>query len=147
MRVSKNFPIAVHALLIMAQFENTDKTTSAHIAQSTGSNAVTIRNIFIALKKHGLIESVTGKKGGAYLAKKTRDISLWDVYHAVETDDIDEIFKFHEGSGSCPVGKNIYQLMYPHVNDAFDAMKRELQKVSLDTLIAELNIRLGKHGK
>lgn len=146
MRVSKNFPIAVHSLLIMAQFGDTDKTTSARIAQSTGSNAVTIRNLFIALKKHGLIESTTGKNGGVCLAKSPKDISLWDVYNAVETDDIDEVFKFHEGSGSCAVGKNIYQLMSPHVNDAFEAMKDALRKVSLDTLMTELSEML-QHGE
>ncbi len=128
----------------MAQFGNTVKITSTLIARSTGSNAVTIRNIFIALKKHGLIESTTGKNGGACLAKKAKKISLWDVYNAVETDDIDEIFNFHEGSGSCPVGKNIYQLMYPHMNDAFEAMKNELRAVSLDALITELTEIIGQ---
>ncbi|QQO07851.1 RrF2 family transcriptional regulator [Breznakiella homolactica] len=138
MRVSKKFPIAVHSLLIMARFENTDKATSAMIAQSTGSNPVIIRNIFIALKKNGLIESATGKNGGVRLAKAKKDISLWDVYSAVETDDIDEIFKFHEGSGSCAVGKNIYQLMLPHMDTALGAMRDQLRKVTLDTLTGEL---------
>lgn len=138
MRVSKKFPIAVHSLLIMSRFENTEKATSAVIAQSTGANAVIIRNIFISLKEHGLIQSATGKNGGVCLARDARDISLWDVYNAVETDDIDEIFKFHEGSGSCAVGKNIYQLMHPHMSDALAAMKNELQRVTIDTLQSEL---------
>lgn len=138
MRVSKKFPIAVHSLLIMAQFEDTRKTTSAMIAQSTGANAVIIRNIFLSLKEHGLIQSATGKNGGVRLARASKDISLWDVYSAVETDDIDEIFKFHEGSSSCAVGKNIYGLMRPHMDDALAAMRRELQDISIDTLRAEL---------
>ena len=142
MRVSKKFPIAVHALLIMAQFGGTDKTTSAHIAQSTGANAVVIRNIFGELKNSGLIEATAGKKGGARLAKKAADISLWDVYRAVETDSVDEIFKFHEGSNRCPVGKNIYQLMHPHMNDALRAMREELAQVSLETLQNELAVAL-----
>lgn len=138
MRVSKKFPIAVHSLLIMTQFENTEKATSAKIAQSTGANAVIIRNIFISLKEHGLIQSATGKNGGVRLAKDKKDISLWDIYSAVETDDIDEIFRFHEGSGSCAVGKNIYQLMVPHMDDALAAMRNELKRVSIDTLCLEL---------
>lgn len=145
LRVSKKFPIAVHSLLIIAQFEDTDKATSAQIAQSTGANAVTIRNLFIALKKKGLIASATGKNGGVRLARPPGEISLWDVYSAVETDDIDEIFKFHEGSGSCAVGKNIYQLMRPHMDDALGAMRKEMQDVSIATLIAELGAMLAEH--
>lgn len=147
MRVSKKFPIAVHSLLIMAQFGNTEKATSAQIAQSTGANAVIIRNIFVALKAHGLIQSATGKNGGVCLARDGKDISLWDVYSAVETDDIDEIFKFHEGSGGCAVGKNIYQLMLPHMNDALRAMREELQRVSIDTLRSELYVMLAEQAK
>lgn len=139
MRVSKKFPIAVHALLIMAKFEDTEKATSTLIAQSTGANAVIIRNLFIVLKEHGLIQATAGKNGGVRLAKPAKDISLWDVYSAVETDDIDEIFRFHEGSGSCAVGKNIYQLMLPHMNDALGAMRAELQQVSIATLQYELS--------
>lgn len=138
MRVSKRFPIAVHALLIMARFSGTDKATSAQIAQSTGANAVIIRNLFGALKQNGLIEASAGKSGGVILARKPEDISLWDVYSAVETDRVDEVFKFHEGSGACPVGQNIYQLMLPHMDDALNAMKYELQKVSLAMLVSEL---------
>jgi Rrf2 family protein len=142
MRVSKRFPIAVHTLLIISRFDGTDRATSNKIAQSTGANAVIIRNIFSALKKAGLINSTAGKKGGVCLARDTKDMTLWDIYRAVETDDIDEIFKFHEGSETCVVGKNIYQLMLPHIGDALNAMKAELDVVSLDTLICELGDHL-----
>lgn len=142
--LGKKFPIAVHALLIMVRFDGTDKATSAQIAQSTGANAVIIRNIFGELKQAGLVEATAGKNGGVCLAQPAKDISLWDVYTAVETDNVDEIFKFHESSGQCLVGKNVYQLMTPHMNDALDAMKKELERVSIDALRLELLDMLDK---
>lgn len=138
MRVSKRFPVAVHTLLVIARFSEEERASSAMIAQSTGTNAVIIRGLFTDLKAHGLIRSVPGKHGGAVLARDVGDISLWDVYCAVETDDIDEIFKFHEGSGTCGVGRNIYGLMVPHMQDAIGAMRRELERVTLHMLIQEL---------
>lgn len=144
LRVSQKFPVAVHALLIMAQFDGTDRTTSARIAQSTGANAVVIRTLFIALKKSGLIQAAAGKNGGARLARPAAAITLWDVYSAVEADDTDALFRFHEGSGSCPVGQNIYALMRPHMDDALAAMRASLQGVSIDTLRTELQAMLAQ---
>lgn len=138
MRVSTRFPIAVHSLLAIAYVDDKKKMTSTVIAESTGSNAVIIRNIFADLKRSGLIYSSSGKSGGVTLAKEAKDISLWEIYCAVETDNVDEIFKFHESPKTCPIGKNIYGLMLPHMNAALASMKNELQQVSLNNLMDEL---------
>lgn len=147
MRVSKRFPIAVHALLLISRFGEAQRVTSDFVAKSTGTNAVTIRNIFLELKSKGIIDSSAGKNGGVTLARKLGDITLWDIYCAVETDETDEIFKFHEGSDRCPVGKNIYGLMRPYVDNAISAMKTELERVSLDTLMKDLQRTLGEHDR
>lgn len=139
MRVSKKFPIAVHTLLLIAYLSEKGKVTSDMIAQSTGTNAVTVRNIFSELKASGLIHASAGKFGGVALAKEKEEINLWDIYCAVETDNVDEIFKFHDNSSSfCPVGKNIYRILSPHVEDAVHAMKLELEQVTLAGLTKEL---------
>ncbi|MCD8394129.1 MAG: Rrf2 family transcriptional regulator, partial [Bacteroidales bacterium] len=71
-----------------------------------------------------------------------KDITLWDVYQAVETNDVEEIFKLHETDSDCPVGKNIYQLLYPHMFAAVTAMKDSMEQVTLETLLDELNCLL-----
>lgn len=145
MRVSKKFPIAVHTVMLIAYLSEMGKVTSDMIAQSTGTNAVIVRNIFSDLKAGGLIHASAGKSGGVALAKEREAINLWDIYCAVETDDAGEIFKFHEGASAfCPVGRNIYQLLYPHAEDAVNAMKRELERITLSGLIEELNQTLAQ---
>lgn len=142
MRVSKKFPTAVHALLYVAVLSPKRRVTSTLVAESTGFNAVTIRNIFLDLSRNGLLTASAGKNGGVHLAREPKDITLWDVYQAVETNDVEEIFKLHETDSTCPVGKNIYQLLHPHMLDAVTAMKDSMERVTLGTLLDELKTLL-----
>lgn len=138
MRVSTRFPIAVHALIMITAFSPYRKVNSDFISQSTGINAVIIRNIFTQLKKAGLI-SVSPGRGGTTPGKAPEQISLWDIYTTVEDERTDEIFKFHDNlSPHCPVGGNIYDLLYSHLDDAVKAMQNELSKVTIADLIAQL---------
>lgn len=137
MRVSTQFPIAVHALMMVAFFPDT-RITSDLTAESAGCNSVIIRNIFLKLKKAGLI-SVKPGRSKMELAKPVSEISLWDIYAAIETDETDEIFKFHlNTSDTCPVGSNIRSLLLSHLDDAVAAMKEELSKTTLEDLTNEL---------
>lgn len=137
MRVSTQFPIAVHALMMVAYFPQM-RITSDIVAQSAGCNAVIIRNIFSKLKNANLI-SVRAGKGGTSLSKPAKEISLWDVYTAVESDATDELFKFHaNASGTCPVGSHLRNLLLSYLDQAVAAMKTELSGVSLAALASEL---------
>ncbi len=138
MRVSKRFPLAVHVLLFVTVLSPEKRVTSTLVAESTGANAVTVRNLFLELSDNGLLIATAGKNGGVELAREPKDITLWDIYQAVETPDVDEIFKMYEGSDTCPVGKNFYQILYPHMESAVNAMKADLEKVTLETLKEEL---------
>lgn len=138
MRVSKRFPLAVHSLLFVAVLSPKKRVTSTLVAESTGSNAVTVRNIFLDLSDSGLLTASAGKNGGVHLARKPKDITLWDIYQAVETNSVEEIFKIYEGNDDCPVGKNFYQILYPHMASAVNAMKENMEQVTLETLIGEL---------
>lgn len=138
MRVSTRFPIAVHALMLIAAFSGQKKVNSDLVSESTGVNAVVIRNIFTRLKQAGLI-SVSPGPGGTTLAKMAEQISLWDIYAAVEAAGTEDIFRFHENiSPYCPVGRNIYQLLHTHLDDAVTALKKELSGVTLADMIHEL---------
>lgn len=103
-----------------------------------GCNAVIVRNVYKKLKVAGLISTSSGK-GVTHLARGLEDISLWDIYAAVETTQTDEIFKMPPNmSGTCPVGSQLYGLLISHLDDAVGALKEEMSKVSLVMLIDEL---------
>ncbi|MCD7893712.1 MAG: Rrf2 family transcriptional regulator [Erysipelotrichaceae bacterium] len=142
MRVSKRFPMAVHSLLYIAVVSPKKRVTSIMVGNSVGANAVTIRGLFLDLSSNGLLKTAAGKNGGVSLGREPNEITLWDIYEAAETDDVEEIFKMYEGNGDCPVGKNIYQILYPHVTSAVEAMKKDMQKVTVETLLVDLKSEL-----
>lgn len=146
MRVSKRFPLAVHTLLFVAVLSPKRRVTSALVAESTRANSVTVRNIFLKLAEAGIVVTEAGKNGGVKLARSAESISLWDIYQAVETNDAEEIFKLHETESDCPVGKNLYTVLYPHVSEAINVMAEEMGKVTLSSLIDELKDLLKAQG-
>ena len=137
MRVSTQFPIAVHALIMIAYFSDI-RVTSEMVAESVGKNPVIIRNVYKKLKDSDLLIVQRGV-GTTELVRPADEITLWDVYKAVETEQIDEIFKFPDTlSGICPVGSSIRELLTLHLQEAFDALKKELSKTTIEELRFEI---------
>lgn len=142
MRTSKKFPMAIHSLLYVAAFSDKMRITSSIVTDSIGVNAVVVRNIFIDLSKNELLIATSGKNGGVKLAKDAQDITLWDIYQAVESSDVEDVFKIYEGSSDCPVGKSFYELIYPHMEDSIKAMSENMKQVTLQILLDELKENL-----
>ena len=137
MRVGTQFPVAVHALLMVAAFPE-KKITSEVVAESAGCNAVIIRNIFADLKDAGLLDTKSGR-GRNTLARSAESVTLWDIFCAVEGGETEGLFKLHRHtSETCVVGSNIRSLLLPHLNDTVKAARAELEKVTLADLVAEL---------
>ena len=137
MRVSTQFPIAVHIMLMVAGFPE-QKMTSEVVSESTGTNPVIIRNIFSKLNNAGLLNTKSGR-GKTAAARPAEEITLWDIYTAVESDETDEMFKLHQNaSETCVVGSNIHALLIPHLDEAVEAVKAVFSKVTLADLIDEL---------
>ena len=138
MRISTKFPVAVHALIMIAALSEKQKINSDKISDSTGVNAVIIRNIFALLKQAGII-LVSPGPGGTTLARSPDEITLWDILTAVEPVQTEDIFKFHQNpSEHCPFGSSIYGLLKTHLDDTVDSMKEELTNVTLSMLLNEL---------
>lgn len=137
MKVSTQFSIAVHAMLMVAYFPDV-KITSDIVAQSAGCNPVIIRNAFAKLKRAHLLLTKSGK-GKTELARPAEEISLWDIYSAIEGSNAELIFKIHTNtSGICPVGSQICNILHGHLIDATNAMKQELSAIKLSDLKNEL---------
>ncbi|WP_223329814.1 RrF2 family transcriptional regulator, partial [Leuconostoc mesenteroides] len=63
------------------------------IADSLSIPVPSVKKISVILKKSGLLDSKTGTTGGLKLQKKIDDITLYDVFYAIEMDN--PVFKFH----------------------------------------------------
>ena len=57
--------------------------SGAEVAERLGAARRGIEPVFQALSRAGLLESTRGPRGGYRLARRSRDIRLWDVVTAV----------------------------------------------------------------
>ena len=139
MKITSRFTVAVHTLLAICVLGKEYKMTSDLIASSVNVNPVVIRRTLSSLKAAGIIDVKAGS-GGATPVKDAGDITLYDIYTAVDCVEGD-LFNFHENPNpECPVGKNIHAVMDVHLADAQTALENELKSVTLADLIKQLNI-------
>lgn len=141
MQFSSRLPIAVHILLCIEHFQGQYKTTSEFLAGSVNVNPVIIRKTLGQLKRAGLVNVEAGV-GGAQLARKPEEITLRDVFAAVEGEE-ETLFRFHEHPNpECPVGRNVHGLLDARLENARVAMEHSLEQVTLRDLLEELKHRL-----
>lgn len=137
MQFSSRLPIAVHILLAIVEFEGKEKTTSVFLAGTVNVNPVIIRNTLGQLKAAGLV-SVKAGEGGSSLAKEPKDITLADIFDAVEKEE--ELFHFHENPNpDCPVGKNVHAVLDSRLFDIQEAMRQQMKSITLQDLIDDMN--------
>lgn len=137
MKITSRFTVAVHTLLVINTFQDKVKTTSEFIASSVNVNPVVIRRTMQSLKAAGMIDVKAGS-GGARLARRPEDITLFDVYSAVDSVEGD-LFHFHENPNpACPVGRNIHAVLDVKLQEAQAALENRLKKTTLADLAGQI---------
>lgn len=138
MAVVSRYTIALHILTWMARVaeKSKDSVTSNQIAASVNTNPVFIRRILTLLRKAKLVSVQHGAGVGWSLAKSPDEISLRDVYEAVEQKPL---FEFHhsEPNQSCPIGQGIRSALNEYYKNAEQAMKQELSRATISDLLAK----------
>lgn len=131
MQISSRFTIAIHVLVCIETFKNDYKVTSEFLASSVNVNPVVIRRLLQQLKKAGIIHVKRGS-GGTDIEKPLNEITLFDVYNAVECVEDGTLFHFHENpSQLCPVGKNIHAILDGRLEKIQKAMEMEMKSISI----------------
>ena len=142
MKISSRFTIAVHTLSLITIDKNT-RCTSDYIADSVNTNPVIIRKIMGKLKNAGLINIHRGP-GGAELLRPLDQMTLLDIYRAVEVVEEGELFQFHnDPNPNCVVGANIQDVLELILFKAQDAMEAILGEVTMEELVTVLNRKIG----
>ncbi len=138
MTVSTKLSVAVH-IMALIEINREQAITSEYIAASVHTNPVVIRRIMSQLKKSGLLHSSPGISA-TYLLKPSNEISLYDIYKAVEGDQ--EIFNIHKNPNpDCIVGRNIQAVLNHEFNKAQLTMEAELKHIYLSEVIQEIKER------
>ena len=143
MQISSRFTIAIHILICVELYGNDAPATSESLAGSIGAHPVVIRRILGQLRRAGLITVARGREGGAHIARPLADITLADVFRAVESIGDDTLFSFHENPNpACPVGRSIHTILDGHLAAIQRAMEREMQQTTLADVMNEARVQV-----
>lgn len=142
MPANSRFAIAVHILTLMARAGN-EPLKSDEVAASVNTNPVVIRRILCALSKAGLVVSQTGASGGSRLAFKPGQITLLEVYRAVDAGDI---FALHPQppNAKCPVGMNIEGALDRILCEVEQGVEHVLEKITIEKVLKSIEPRAGR---
>lgn len=139
MQISIKCSVAVHCLIFIHEAKGIARVTSNLLAESTGSNPVVIRNILSALKKAGIITVPRGT-GGAELCVDPSQITLYQIYTALEPDGVTSIIGIHACDGRpCPVAQNIRKVLQGPYKKIEDAVKNAMEEITLRSMIDDFH--------
>ncbi|MBO1513274.1 Rrf2 family transcriptional regulator [Metabacillus bambusae] len=137
MSISSRFAVGIHILSLLEINKNAINS-SEFIASSVNTNPVVIRKIMGMLKNAELIKVRPGI-AGATIAKPLSDITLLDVYKAVNVVQEKELFGIHEKPNiACPVGRNIQHAIEPLFSVAQLALEKSLGNVTIEDVVADI---------
>ncbi len=137
MRISSRLTIAIHMLACIETFKATRKVTSDFLAGSINVNPVVIRRLLSRLKAAGIIKVARGT-GGAEIARPLNEITVLDLFTAVDCVEGGDLFHFHEHPNpDCPVGRNIHTVLDGKLLRVQQAMEAEMQRITMADIIGE----------
>ena len=136
MPTSSRFVVAVHALTLMAWFDD-EPLKSDQVAKSVNTNPVVIRRILCELAQAQLVTSQTGSGGGSRLAREPGKITLLDVYQAVHSKGVFSMPR-HAPSRHCPVGINIDSVLGEVLGEVDTAVEKVLIKITINDVVQRL---------
>ena len=147
MRINTKCSVAVHCLLFLHEYGETQRVTSGILALSTGCNPVVIRNLISALKKAGIVE-VAGGKGGTRLCRSPEGITLYEICEAVDPGCLDDLVGIHPlPSALCPIGRNIRTVLAVPYGKLQADVRKSLESSTLADIVAGYRNAHGQEGQ
>lgn len=137
MQLSMKCSVAIHCLIYIWEGRDKVRVTSPLLAQSTGCNPVIIRNLLSALKKAGLI-TVDRGPGGARLCRDPHEITLYQIYMALEPKGLTSLIGIHPCQNRpCPVAQNIRAVLQKPYHRVAQAIADTMQDITLASMIED----------
>jgi Rrf2 family protein len=143
--ISSRMAVAVHILAYLA-WKREEPSTSEKLAVSVNTNPVVVRRIMGSLREAGLVQAQPGAGGGSMLVRDPAQITLLEVYRAVE--DGEDLFALHaDPCRNCGIGSNIRDVLQGVFCRAHDAMQGVLREVTIADVFTALHANAGKCGE
>lgn len=142
MTTSTRFAVALHILAGIALHDG-EAVRSDDLAFSVNTNSTVVRRLLSLLAEAGITRSQLGHGGGSLLAKPAEEITLLDVFRAVEEPGF---FSLHrsEPNQNCSLGRHMVPVLTAEFDRLSQSMESELAKTTLVDVIGKVEARAGK---
>jgi Rrf2 family protein len=134
--VNQQFTFAVHIMTVLACSPG-EVIGSQTLAASVNTNPVVVRRLLLALRRARLIETFTGKHGGARLRKKPNQISLVEIYDAVESPQV-ILVNERKALKRCHVSCQMKSIMSSVAESTDRAVRKHLRGITLAQLVRQV---------
>ena len=138
--VNTQFSIAVHVLAALANYKTS--FTSETLAGSVNANPVFVKRILVKLSKAKLVEAAVGKSGGYNLTRDPKNISLLDIYSAVNPPSAFAIHTYPKRQW-CAVSSNIKDVMGEILISSQKALENDLKRTTLADVVSKIRSKAG----
>nr|WP_245304123.1 Rrf2 family transcriptional regulator [Hoeflea olei] len=132
----------LHALLHLEQMQK--PATSELIAQMLGTNASVVRRTMGGLREAGIVVSVKGHGGGWSLARPLAEISLLDIYQALDAPTLFAIGT-DDGQSTCLLARAANDATANALLKAQHHFQAHLRRISVADLAS--NVEQGTPGQ
>jgi Rrf2 family protein len=124
MRISTKGRYSLEALLYMALLPKGEYTSTRTIAENTGLSDGYLEQLFIPLRKAGIVQGIRGPQGGYLPGRAPEKITVGEILRTVEgaLEPVDCV-----KSKTCPMAKDCmsqhtWAELYKEINDCVDAV-------------------------
>ncbi len=147
MHTSSRFAVALHTLVfLVARSDKNNSVTSALIAESVNTHPVVIRRILGTLRESKIVSSQSGASGGWCLKRKPEEISLRDVYRALESDPLFALPR-NPANSQCEIGRHMQKILDGYFHHAERAAEERLGQITLAHITRAVTARTGDRSK
>ncbi len=132
------FAVGVHMLTLLAD-RGPELLSSADMAASADANAVYVRRVLGRLREAGIVSSRPGVGGGWGLVRDPAEVTLGDVWRAIQADD--RLLGLHQVNPRCEVGQAIQRHLAAIDRRASAAVQSELDRITVAEMLPARAIR------
>lgn len=143
MKISTKGRYGLRALVDLAVYGKNGHQALGQIARRQGISEIYLEQVFSALRKNNIVQSIKGAQGGYLLAVDPKELTVGRVLRVLEGDISIVDYKKAEGENEqSPLTQCINKMVWKKIDESICKLVDEM---TLDQLMKEYEKKMGIH--